>query len=170
MTSAHLLFLLSLFSALLLRVNPKFHFRCFGKPEYRQYTPAVSRGHREILFILPTNASLFYFNAKAMMPAADMALEDIVERQILPGFNISCSFVDSTCQSLGLGIQLRCLQYVEQFPQVNGSAVPHVIFGPFCTYAAMEIVKVQQSGYLKIPMVTVGALSTGFSKRVSFEF
>ena len=67
------------------------------------------KAEHNLTFMLMTSFGQFGFNSSGLMPAADMALEDINSNpQVLPGYRLMYDTLRDSQVSLGLAIVASC--------------------------------------------------------------
>ncbi|XP_007895387.1 atrial natriuretic peptide receptor 3 isoform X1 [Callorhinchus milii] len=101
-----------------------------------------------MLVILPKENS-YLFSITRVRPAIDYAIQNLVQSP----FNFSVKYVDSECGNMAL-FHLVDICLVQK---------PDVIVGPVCDYASAPVARL--ASYWKIPMVSAGALASGFAHK-----
>ncbi|KAG9355097.1 hypothetical protein JZ751_001810 [Albula glossodonta] len=103
----------------------------------------------EVLVILPKNNS-YIFSISRVKPAIEYARMKL-SGELYPGLNFTVHYENSDCGNEAL------------FNLVNRSCVkkPDLILGPVCEYAAAQVVRM--ASHWNIPVISAGALATGFS-------
>lgn len=91
-------------------------------------------------------------------PGLDIALEKITEDQILPNYHANFTHMDTRCLNPQAQIDTVNLRYESNCD---------VFFGPACEYATAPSARF--CNYWKVPQITAGALSAGFSSKSTFR-
>ena len=109
----------------------------------------------KIAAVLPEDSDRWMFSIARMRPAADIAIQRVVQQKLLaPAHRLTISYRDSKCsESDGMNEAINF--YMRD--QVN------VFFGPICDFAAAPVAR--QTRFWDIPMVSVGAMARDFRTR-----
>uniref|UniRef100_A0A8C9V6J0 Natriuretic peptide receptor 3 n=1 Tax=Scleropages formosus TaxID=113540 RepID=A0A8C9V6J0_SCLFO len=105
--------------------------------------------HVDVLVLLPRNAS-YIFSVAAVRPAIELAQRSIASERRL---RFAVRYEDSGCGDRAL------FSLVDR----GFAQKPDLILGPVCEYAASDVVRV--ASHWDVPVVSAGALATGFARR-----
>ncbi|XP_035236216.1 atrial natriuretic peptide receptor 3 isoform X1 [Anguilla anguilla] len=105
----------------------------------------------EVLVLLPKNNS-YIFSMPRVRPAIEYARMRL-SADLYPGLNFTVHYDNSDCGNEAL------------FSLVSRSCMkkPDLILGPVCEYAAAQVVRM--ASHWNIPVISAGALATGFSHK-----
>ncbi|XP_056401282.1 atrial natriuretic peptide receptor 3 isoform X2 [Hyla sarda] len=108
-----------------------------------------------MLVILPKDDK-YMFSINRVQPAIDYALRAVQNNaSLLPGFTFNVTYRDSDCGNQAL------FSLVDTAVKVH---TPDVLLGPVCEYAAAPVARL--ASHWGIPMISAGALATGFMQKV----
>ncbi|XP_067888625.1 atrial natriuretic peptide receptor 3 isoform X2 [Heterodontus francisci] len=102
-----------------------------------------------VLVLLPVESS-YLFSMNRIKPAIDYAIQNLAQTRL----NFSVQYLDSDCGN----------KAVFHLVDISMLQKPDVIVGPVCDYAAAPVARL--ASHWNIPMVSAGALASGFAHKV----
>ncbi|XP_069483189.1 atrial natriuretic peptide receptor 3 isoform X2 [Ambystoma mexicanum] len=109
-----------------------------------------------VLVLLPQD-NVYMFSLARVKPAIEYALRSLREDgALLPGVSFRVEYGDSECGNRALFLLVDAAVQRQK---------PDLILGPVCEYAAASVARL--ASHWNIPMISAGALATGFTLRGS---
>jgi len=120
-------------------------------------SPVMTSTEIKMGVILP-DAGHYPWSLKRVYPAVDYAIENVIKRQLLPGYNLTALTKDSECsETIG---PLAAVDF-HVFYKVN------VFLGPVCAYAVAPVARF--SPHWNIPVLSAGAFVKDFDNKTEYK-